>query len=169
MINFDQSLLFNLQKANLDLWLKTCQLWQQGRHQWLALDEKIVTDQIEETQAQREQLSEAASWQDMMSLPSDAMWRRVYTRLDEMQVASSLFLSSRAAFSSEYQQALAEWQKASARALNEVGNAMPVQAMFKDFWRSFGALGLSATKAATTQVATPKNVTAKPAQKKAAA
>jgi len=168
MINFDQSLFFNLQKANLELWLESCQLMQEARHQWLALDEKIVNDQIEETRAQREQLGHAESWQDMMALPSDAMWRRVYSRLDEVQVASSLMMSSRAAFSKEYQQALAEWQRASALALNEVGNAMPLQSMFKDFWRSLGALGMHEDKALPVPTTQAQPSRSRTAAKKAA-
>ncbi len=167
MINFDESLFFNLYKANLDLWLKTCLIFQEGRDEWLTLEEKVIDDNIEGTHAAREQVSSAKSWQELMALPGDMMWRRVYARLDEVQLAADLLVKRQTGISEEYKYAIADWQKASVEALREAGSAMPLQSVLKDYWRNLGALGLSVTKAATTKVAETKSTT--PVAKKAAA
>ena len=168
MINFDESLFFNLYKANLDLWFKFCQISQQGRHQMLELDERIISDSIEGTRAARELLSDTRNWQELAALPGDIWWRGLYSRFDEIQLATELFLKRHTKVTSECQQALADWQKASAGALKEAGNAMPLQSVLKDYWRNLGALGLSQTKTVAEKVAAPKSTTVKAATKKVA-
>lgn len=139
-MSIDTRLPLSLHKANLALWLRTTELLQQVRQQWLERGTQTVSETIEETRAETEQLLESQDWQSLVALPGHAAWRLLNRQASDFQAAAQTAISIQTSFGSGFQQALAAWQQASAQALSQAGNAMPIQTSLREFFRNWSNL-----------------------------
>lgn len=136
-------------KANLALALRTSELLQQGRLLWLEENERQTTDTIAEMHDEMSQIDDSADWQALASVPGHAAWAIQHRLFGRFQTMTQVAIANQTQFSAGLQQALAEWQQGSAKALSQAGNAMPVQTGLRNLLQTWGHLGDIAAEAAT--------------------
>ncbi|GAB3254180.1 phasin family protein [Chitinimonas naiadis] len=125
-------------KAQLSLWLRTSELIQENREQWLALGVKAMHRTVEETQAEVDELTQAQDWQSLSTLPAHAFRRCMEAHLAEVQEVAEAMLGHQTDFAKGCQVALADWQKAATEAISANGNSMPLNTMLQDTLQAMG-------------------------------
>ncbi|WP_024891739.1 hypothetical protein [Luteimonas huabeiensis] len=109
-----------LYKANLDLWLRISELLEENRSQWVALLAREIDDGAAQTGAEAAALR-SGDWQALALLPGQALQRLVEHGVGDLQAAAQTALGNQMTFATGFQQALADWQQATASALGELG------------------------------------------------
>lgn len=131
-----------LYKANLDLWLRISELLEENRSQWVALLAREIDDGAAQTGAEAAALR-SGDWQALALLPGQALQRLVEHGVGDLQAAAQTALGNQMTFATGFQQALADWQQATASALGELGRVdLPVglQEVFEQALQGWTAL-----------------------------
>ncbi len=148
-MSIDTSLPLALHKANLELWLRTSRLLQEGRKKWLELDNGVLDENIEKTTSEINQLLGTDDWQAIFSkLPNEALWGSLQQRIEDAQALTQTVIKNQAEFNAGMQEALAAWQKESAAALGGIASAGAFQNTLNDIVRNWAGLAQSAVEKA---------------------
>jgi hypothetical protein len=150
-MSIDPNLPLNLYKANLQLWLNTGKLLQQGQQRWIDLGNKSMTESIEEARGEAERMLDAEDWQGLTALAADMALRTMQKETGNVQALAETMITNQATFAAGLRDALTAWQKASANALNLAGNAPPLQASPQDFLQWLGSLVPASANSKTTR------------------
>lgn len=108
----------DLYKANVGLQLNISRLLQDSSHAWLNAFGQLRGESLEESTQQLQNLMQAASWQQLATLPTESFWRMMQGHMGESQALSQMALQSQIAFADHLQQALIEWRQQVAQALD---------------------------------------------------
>lgn len=114
-----------LYRANLQLQARIAELLQDGSRQWLDFGQRLVEEGLLERDAELRSLGRH-DWQALAALPADAFWRQVQQRFGDQQAAAQVSVAVQAAFARGLQEAMREWRRDTAAALDGAGLGFPV-------------------------------------------
>src|SRR5690606_13740308 len=114
-----------LYRANLQLQARIAELLHDGSRQWLDFGQRLVEEGLLERDAELRSLGRH-DWQALAALPADAFWRQVQQRFGDQQAAAQVSVAVQAAFARGLQEAMREWRRDTAAALDEAGLGFPV-------------------------------------------
>lgn len=133
----DITLPMNLFKANLELYLRIGRLLQEYNRRWLEIASRASSDGIAESGAQIENLLKSNNWQALATLPSEAIWRQFQQRFGDVQATAQIAVSAQTAFTTDLQQAIHSWQKATIEA---AGSDTDVTQPFNDLFKQWSSM-----------------------------
>jgi len=114
-----------LYQANLELQARIADLLQDSSRQWLEFGQRLVEEGVLEGNAGLEALGRQ-DWQKLASLPVDAFWRQLQQRFGDQQAAAQVSVAVQAAFARGLQDAMRDWRRDTAAALDEASLGFPV-------------------------------------------
>ncbi|NZA27257.1 hypothetical protein H0E84_12775 [Luteimonas sp. SJ-92] len=165
----DSNLPLALYKANLDLWLRLGELLQDNREQWMQLLAREVRDSLFEAGAEAEQAQRAEGWQSLSMLPGSALWRIAEQQMGDLQALMQTAVGNQMTFANGFQNALAEWQEATAGAIGGAANTQPGGDLLERALQAISALAPGTTEANLAGAAAARGAPSRPAAKKAQA
>jgi len=115
----------SLYQANADLQTRIGALIQDSGRQWLDYARRLVGDCVAEGNAGLQGVLLAQDWQRLAALPADAFWRQLQQRFGDQQATAQAAVAAQTAFANGLQEALGDWQRDTAAALDEAGLAYP--------------------------------------------
>jgi|GEM_PF-377492 len=156
----------SLYQANADLQARIGGLIQDSGRQWLDYAQRLVGDCVAEGNAELQGILLGQDWQRLAALPADAFWRQLQQRFGDQQAAAQAAVAAQAAFANGLQEALEDWRRDTATALDDAGLAYPASdpewsVLFS--WEPAAAVATSRGEAASRDTAV------NPAAKKAPA
>ncbi|HEY9102197.1 phasin family protein [Chitinimonas sp.] len=108
-------------QAQLALWLKSSELWQESRERTLLLGMQALHRIITETQAEVDEVATAQDWQSLATLPAHAFRRCINAQLAEVQSVAEQLLAHQTELAQGCQLALGNWQRATSEACRQAG------------------------------------------------
>lgn len=156
-----------LYKANLELWLHLGQLLKDNREQWMGLLTRELEQRMSEARRGAGNVPAAADLPSMAMLPGSELWRIAEQQVSDLQALAQTASGNQMAFVNGFQQALEEWQQATASAFGEAAGdvelpAQPFQGLHDTFEQlsnallsGMGALGPAAAPAPGTGAPRP--------------
>lgn len=145
-----------LYRTNLQLQARLAALLQDTARQWLDFWQRLVEEGVLESDAGLQALGRH-DWQALAALPADAFWRQVQQRFGDQQAAAQVAVAVQAAFARGLQDAMRDWRRDTAAALDEAGLGFPANnPMWGALFQSWDAIppGLVAS-AATAEASKP--------------
>ena len=148
-----------LYKANLELWLHLGQLLKDNREQWMGLLTRELEQRMSEARRGAGNVPAAADLPSRAMLPGSELWRIAEQQVSDLQALAQTASGNQMAFVNGFQQALEEWQQATASAFGEAAGdvelpAQPFQGLHDTFEQlsnarlsGRGALGAAAAPA----------------------
>jgi len=128
-----------LYKAQFTLALQTLSLFKAARQRWCELGAGLLADDVARTESTLADLQRTADWQAFAALLPNAFAQASQRSVNVLQGVMQTAMANQAAFATDYQRAVLEWQQASVQALSVAGNAMPVHTMLQGMLSAFGA------------------------------
>ena len=122
-----------LLQAQLNLWQGSAELWQNQAAHWAELDLQLLRKHLDENRQATLQWLEAADVQRPGLLPAEQLWQQAHQMLATAQTLAQNAVNQQTTLASESQQLLARWQQATAQALSDAHDAMPLSAVLKFF------------------------------------
>lgn len=151
-----------LYKANLELWLRMGQLLEENRGQWMGLLASELEQRMSEARRSAGDVQAARDWPSMAMLPGSELWRIAEQQVSDLQALAQTASGNQMTFVNGFQQALEEWQQATASAFGEAASgvalpAQPFQGLHDTFEQLSSAL-MSGMGALTPSAAPPRTV-----------
>lgn len=115
-----------LYHANTGLQARIGALIQDGSRYWLEFGQRLLNDGIVESGAELQELLRTQDWQKLATLPAEAFWRQLQQRFGDQQAAAQIAVAAQTAFARGLQDAVQDWQRETAEALDGAGLAFPV-------------------------------------------
>lgn len=113
----------HLCKANAELQLQITRLLQESNQQWLDALKQLGSGSMQETAFRIDNLHQAADWQSLGLLPSEAFWRLFQGRLADTQAINQVAMKNQVAFSEGLRQALSAWQNAVSESVGDTAGS----------------------------------------------
>ena len=134
-----------LYKANLELWLHLGQLLKDNREQWMGLLTRELEQRMAEARRGSGNVPAAGDLPSMAMLPGSELWRIAEQQVSDLQALAQTASGNQMAFVNGFQQALEEWQQATASAFGEAAGdvelpAQPFQGLHDTFEQLSNAL-----------------------------
>lgn len=163
-----------LYRANLELWLQIGQLLEENREQWTDLLAHELNERMSAVRGEAGRFPAAPDWSTAGMLPGSELWRLAEQQVSDLQALAQTASGNQMTFVKGFQQALEQWQQATASAFGEAAGEATVPAQpFEGLRQSLESLSsalLSGMAAATpTASAAPRRAAGKTAAKKPAA
>ena len=162
-----------LYKANLELVMRLGALLQENRQRWTKFGMAGADNAVERTLSETGRMLTSNDWQSLATLPGETFWKALQGDAGPMQGAVDTAVSNQTAFAQGLQDAFAAWQQQCADVIQDAGAALPGNATFEGFLKTFtpqksaaAARPTAAAPAAAKSKAKPK-AKAKPAAAKA--
>src|SRR5690625_2570093 len=111
-----------LYKANLELWLRMGQLLEDNRGQWMGLLASELDQRMSEARRSAGDVQAARNWPSMAMLPGSELWRIAEQQVSDLQALAQTASGNQMTFVNGFQQALEEWQQATASAFGEAAS-----------------------------------------------
>lgn len=108
----------DLYKANVGLQLSISRLLQDSTHAWVNALGQWGGSDLEESSQQLQRMLQAASWQQLATLPVERLWRLVEVQAGQSEHFKQIAVQSQLDFANSLQQVLADWQKEVVAALD---------------------------------------------------
>src|SRR5690554_848896 len=165
-----------LYKANLELWLRIGQLLEDNREQWTGVLAQELDQRMAEAGRSAGDAGAAPGWQSSLAMmPGNELWRLAEQQVSDLQALAQTASGNQMTFVNGFQQALEEWQQATAGAFGEAATgvelpAQPFQGLHDTFEQLSNALLSGMGALATPAAAAPRTGTVdarRPAAKKA--
>ncbi|WP_199728436.1 hypothetical protein [Pseudoxanthomonas sp. SGNA-20] len=156
-----------LYRTNLQLQARLAALLQDTARQWLDFWQRLVEEGVLESDAGLQALGRH-DWQALAALPADAFWRQVQQRFGDQQAAAQVAVAVQAAFARGLQDAMRDWRRDTAAALDEAGLGFPANnpmwgALFQGWDAIPPGLVVSAATAGASKPSAPRARAPKPA------
>ena len=128
-----------LYKANAELQLQITRLLQESGHRWLEAMQQLSAGGVEETTARIQRLQQAADWQALATLPSEAFRCLYQGRVGDAQAIAQTATRGQAAFVDGLRQALTTWQGSVSEAFGTSGDSAPFVQLFQPWAQPWSA------------------------------
>src|SRR5690554_3358165 len=135
-----------LYKANLELWLRIGQLLEDNREQWTGVLAQELDQRMAEAGRSAGDAGAAPGWQSSLAMmPGNELWRLAEQQVSDLQALAQTASGNQMTFVNGFQQALEEWQEATASAFGEAAGdvelpAQPFQGLHDTFEQLSNAL-----------------------------
>lgn len=138
----------HLYKANAELQLQITRLLQESSHHWLEAMQQLSAGGVEETTARIQRLQQAADWQALATLPSEAFRCLYQGRVGDAQAIAQTATKGQATFVDGLRQALTTWQGSVSEAFGASGDAASFAQLFQPWTQPwFGPAATPQSKA----------------------
>jgi len=117
-----------LYKANLELWLRVGQLLEDNREQWADLLAHELNERMAAARGEAGRFRAGGDWPSMAMLPGSELWRLAEQQVDDLQALAQTASGNQMTFVNGFQQALEQWQQATAAAFGEAAGEATVPA-----------------------------------------
>lgn len=150
-----------LYKANLDLWLRIGELVQDNQHEWLELLTQSTSEDVGKVIEESNQVLLKHDWASLPAVPAESLWQGIESQLAHFEAAAQTAIGNQTTFATGFQQALADWQAATAEALGEAAESTPFASLFESLPDFAGSLLATTTDVTETTAKAARKTVAK--------
>lgn len=122
-----------LYKVNLQLYFRFCDLLRENGLRWAAAGRDTFEACTTEFERAATRTLDAGDWKAVGFVAGDLYWKALQQQTQALQRFAETVVANQTGFATALQDALANWQKAAAVALQETAGAMPVSAMLQSW------------------------------------